>query len=79
MSDSKLIDLVELILNLIALFLEGELSSANGVVLALGIVGLGFVFVLSAAITVVFAYRLEIARLTVVYQELREVLEGVKS
>jgi hypothetical protein len=40
---------------------------------------LGFVFVLSAAITVVFAYRLEIARLTVVYQELREVLEGVKS
>ncbi len=64
---------------LIALFFEGELSSANGVVLALGIVGLGFVFVLSAAITVVFAYRLEIARLTVVYQELCEVLEGVKS
>lgn len=61
---------------LIALSLEGELSSAGGVVLAFGIVGLGLVFVLSGAITVVFAYRLENARLTMVYQELREVLEG---
>ena len=47
-------------------------------VLAFGIVGLGLVFLLSGAITVVFAYRLENARLTMVYQELREVLEGVK-
>jgi hypothetical protein len=46
------------------------------VVLALGIVGLGAVFLLSGAITVVFAYRLENARLMLVYQELREVIEG---
>jgi hypothetical protein len=48
------------------------------VVLALGIVGLGLVFLLSGAITVVFAYRLENARLMLVYQELREVIEGTR-
>jgi hypothetical protein len=64
---------------LIALFLEGELASVGGVVLAFGIVGLGLVFVLSGAITMVFAYRLENGRLTTVYQELREVLEGARS
>ncbi|MCG3777671.1 MAG: hypothetical protein JW388_0365 [Nitrospira sp.] len=64
---------------LIALFLEGELSSAGGVVLAVGIIGLGLVFVLSGAITVVFAYRLENARLAIVYQELREALEESRS
>ncbi len=63
---------------LIALFLEGELAALGGVALAFGIVGLGLVFLLSGAITVVFAYRLENARLTTVYQELREVLEGAK-
>jgi len=63
---------------LIALFLEGELTSVGGAVLAFGIVGLGLVFLLSGAITVVFAYRLENARLTVVYQELREALEGTR-
>lgn len=62
----------------IALFLEGELASAGGVVLAIGIVGLGLVFLLSGAITVVFAYRLENTRLTTVYQELREVLDGTR-
>ena len=61
---------------LISLFVEGELAALGGMVLALGIVGLGLVFILSGAITVVFAYRLENARLTMVYQELREVLEG---
>ncbi len=63
---------------LIALYLEGEMAVVGGVVLAFGIVGLGLVFLLSGAITVVFAYRLENARLTTVYQELREVLEGAK-
>lgn len=63
---------------LIALFLEGEMAALGGVVLALGIVGLGLIFLLSGAITVVFAYRLENARLTTVYQELREVLEGAR-
>lgn len=64
---------------LIGLFLEGELAALGGVVLALGIVGLGFVFLLSGAITTIFAYRLENARLTTVYQELREVLEGSRA
>ena len=63
---------------LIALFVEGELAAVGGMVLAFGILGLGLMFVLSGAITVVFAYRLENARLTTVYQELREVLEGVR-
>ena len=64
---------------LISLFLEGELAAVGGMVLALGILGLGVVFLLSGAITVMFAYRLENARLMVVYQELREVLEGTRS
>lgn len=63
---------------LIALFVEGEMAALGGVVLAFGIVGLGLVFIVSGAITVVFAYRLENARLTTVYQELREVLEGAR-
>jgi hypothetical protein len=62
----------------ISLFIEGEMTASGGVVLAFGIIGLGVVFLLSGAITVVFAYRLESARLTVVYQELREVLEGTR-
>jgi hypothetical protein len=64
---------------LVALFLEGEMATLGGVVLALGIAGLGLVFLLSGAITVVFAYRLENARLATVYQELREVLKGARS
>ena len=63
---------------LIALFLEGEMVAPGGMVLAFGILGLGLVFLVSGAITVVFAYRLENARLTTVYQELREVLEGTR-
>jgi len=62
----------------ISLFIEGEMTASGGVVLAFGIIGLGVVFILSGAITVVFAYRLENARLTMVYQELREVLEGTR-
>ncbi|HSL06329.1 MAG TPA: hypothetical protein VK901_22670 [Nitrospiraceae bacterium] len=62
----------------ISLFIEGEMAAPGGVVLALGIVGLGVVFLLSGAITVVFAYRLENSRLMTVYQELREVLEGAR-
>ena len=63
---------------LISLFLEGELAAVGGMVLAFGILGLGLVFVLSGAITVMFAYRLENARLMLLYQELREVLEGAR-
>ena len=62
----------------ISLFIEGEITAPGGIVLALGIVGLGVVFLLSGAITVVFAYRLENSRLMMVYQELREVLEGAR-
>ena len=64
---------------LISLFVEGEFAAVGGMVLALGILGLGVVFLLSGAITVMFAYRLENARLMMVYQELREVLEGTSS
>jgi hypothetical protein len=63
---------------LIALFIEGEMTALGGLVLAFGIAGLGLIFLLSGAITVVFAYRLENARLTTVYQELREVLEEAR-
>jgi len=62
----------------ISLFIEGEMTAPGGMVLALGVVGLGAVFLLSGAITVVFAYRLENSRLMMVYQELREVLEGAR-
>jgi hypothetical protein len=64
---------------LISLYLEGQLAAMGGVVLAIGVVGLGLIFLLSGAITVVFAYRLENSRLMIVYHELREVLEGAKS
>ena len=63
---------------LISLFIEGEMEAIGGVVLAVGVVGLGLVFLLSGTITVVFAYRLENSRLMTVYQELREVLEGAR-
>jgi hypothetical protein len=63
---------------LISLFIEGQMAASGGVVLALGIVGLGIIFLLSGAITVVFAYRLENSRLMMVYQELRELLEGAR-
>jgi hypothetical protein len=61
---------------LISLFIEGQMEAPGGVVLAIGIAGLGLVFLLSGAITVVFAFRLENSRLMTVYQELREVIEG---
>ncbi len=60
----------------ISLFVEGEMAAPGGAVLAFGIIGLGAVFLLSGAITVVFAYRLENARLMMLYQELREAIEG---
>jgi hypothetical protein len=63
---------------LISLFIEGQFAVLGGAVLAFGILGLGVVFLLSGAITVVFAYRLENSRLMTVYQELREVLEGAR-
>lgn len=62
----------------ISLFIEGEMMAPGGAVLALGIIGLGVVFLLSGAITVVFAYRLENARLMTVYQEFREAIEGAR-
>src|SRR5512141_747932 len=62
----------------ISLFIEGEMTTPDGVVLGLGVLGLGVVFLLSGTITVVFAYRLENSRLMMVYQELREILEGTR-
>jgi hypothetical protein len=63
----------------ISLFIEGEMTAPGGTVLAFGIIGLGAVFLLSGAITVVFAYRLENARLMMLYQELREAIEGTRT
>ena len=63
---------------LISLYLEGQLTAMGGVALAIGVVGLGLIFLLSGSITIVFAYRLENSRLMIVYQELREVLEGAR-
>jgi hypothetical protein len=63
---------------LISLYLEGQLAEVGGVALAFGVLGLGCIFLLSGAITVVFAYRLENSRLMIVYQELREALEGAR-
>jgi hypothetical protein len=63
---------------LISLYIEGQMAASGGVVLAFGILGLGIIFLLSGVITVVFAYRLENSRLMMVYQELREVLEGAR-
>ena len=68
--------LVGMVGAVISLFIEGQMTAPGGVVLAFGIIGLGVVFLLSGTITVVFAYRLENARLMTVYQELREVIEG---
>jgi hypothetical protein len=62
----------------ISLIIEGQMAATGGVVLAFGVVGLGLVFLLSGAITVVFAYRLENSRLMMLYQELREVIEGAR-
>jgi hypothetical protein len=64
---------------LISLFIEGELAAVGGMVLGFGILGLGLVFLLSGAITVMFAYRLENARLMMVYQELRDALEETRA
>ena len=63
---------------LISLYLEGQLAAMGGVALAFGVLGLGLIFLLSGVITVVFAYRLENSRLMIVYQELREILEGAR-
>jgi hypothetical protein len=60
----------------VSLFVEGQMAATGGVMLAFGVIGLGVVFLLSGAITVVFAYRLENSRLMMVYQELRDVIEG---
>ena len=62
----------------VSLFVEGQMAATGGVMLAFGVIGLGVVFLLSGAITVVFAYRLENSRLMMVYQELRDVLEGTR-
>ncbi|TKB65322.1 MAG: hypothetical protein E8D47_08680 [Nitrospira sp.] len=62
----------------VSLIAEGEMAAPGGMVLTLGVVGLGAVFLLSGAITVVFAYRLENSRFMMVYQELREVIEGAR-
>lgn len=50
---------------------EGGLNSSGGVVVGVGILTLGLLFLFSGLITVIMAYRLENSRLARVYEELR--------
>lgn len=55
---------------------EGGFASLRGVLLGTGLIGLALLLLASGLVTVVLSYRLENSRLTKVYDELREVLEG---
>ena len=54
---------------------QGGFATLSGMLMGAGIAGIGLLVLAFGLITVVFSYRLENARLTQVYEELREVLE----
>ncbi len=56
--------------------LQGGFTSLRGVVMGAGIIGIALLVLAFGLVTVVFSYRLENSRLTKVYDELRDVLEG---
>jgi hypothetical protein len=56
--------------------MEGGFTSLRGVLLGAGMIAVGLFVLTSGLVTVVLSYRLENSRLTKVYDELREVLEG---
>ncbi|TKS58972.1 MAG: hypothetical protein EWM72_02624 [Nitrospira sp.] len=56
--------------------MEGGFTSLRGVLWGAGIIGIALLVLAFGLVTVVFSYRLENSRLTKVYDELREVLEG---
>jgi hypothetical protein len=55
---------------------QGGLASLSGVVMGLGITALGVMVIAFGALVVILAYRLENGRLTLVYHELRQALDG---
>ncbi|HEX9153961.1 MAG TPA: hypothetical protein VF819_00275 [Nitrospira sp.] len=64
------------VVTLISYVVEGGLAKSGGVLIGAGILTLGLIFLFSGLVTVVMANRLENSRLTRVYEELREVIEG---
>jgi len=56
--------------------MQGGFTSMSGVLMGAGIIGIALLVLAFGLVTVVLSYRLENGRLTKVYDELREVLEG---
>ena len=56
--------------------MQGGFASLRGVLMGAGIIGIALLVLAFGLVTVVFSYRLENSRLTKVYDELLEVLEG---
>lgn len=61
---------------LVTYALQGGFATFSGVLMGTGIAGIGLLVLAFGLVTVVFSYRLENGRLTQVYEELREALEG---
>lgn len=56
--------------------MQGGFTSFSGVLMGVGIIGIALLVLAFGLVTVVFSYRLENSRLTKVYEELCEALEG---
>lgn len=56
--------------------MQGGFTSFSGVLMGAGIIGIALPVLAFGLVTVVFSYRLENSRLTKVYDELRDILEG---
>ncbi len=61
---------------LVAYIADGGYSSLSGLLMGAGITGIGLLVLAFGLVTVVLSYRLENHRLALVYDELRDVLEG---
>jgi len=57
--------------------MEGGFTSLRGLLIGAGIIGIALLVLAFGLVTVMISYRLEHSRLTQVYDELREVLEGL--
>jgi hypothetical protein len=61
---------------LVTYAVQGGFATFSGVLMGTGIAGIGLLVLAFGLVTVVFSYRLENGRLSQVYEELREALEG---
>jgi hypothetical protein len=61
---------------LIAYGVQGGFNSLSGILMGAGILGIGLLVLAFGIVTVVFSYRLENSRLTKVYEELVDVVDG---